>query len=515
MHILPFIDEGELYKQFHLDEAWDSSHNRKLIARMPAEYLCPDHKAIEPGKTTYLGPVGKNLRSQPEDPKTPLAVGTGGIGTMFTGDAQGLRFPADIADGIANTIFVVDADDDHAVPWTKPDDLQYDPQKPLAGLIGHHGDHFQVLMADGSVRSFARDVSPATIRALMTRNGGEIVNLPVQPAPRRGSDFRGLPWLEGPELNELQVAQFLRKGLGNQVGLHACDAPPLFDFNLPGFLGQTLGMRGGRSPFGQVGEEGLAIGFVVASLNAPVYISWPVRDRKIVDEFLNRLDLLLTRLGRQRQNLAPGLVLEQDFYHLPLDRDRALRCCALSIGPVKWRFFWARIGDGLYLASKAFILEDLLAGRTNPTSPQPAAGGAPAHGMVRLRPQNWNQVLADYRLAWAENNRVACLHNLGPLSSVGRAVDARSEDGERQLNHLTEKFYGVRFFCPEGGRYLVSPDGKNVTCTIHGSGQSSRQPAAPTGKSPSSRLLNELTGLTTTLQFLEDGLHAVMTIDRQ
>jgi hypothetical protein len=33
-------------------------------------------------------------------------------------------------------------------------------------------------MCDGSVRFFRRNLDPQTLRALITRNGGEIVNLP-------------------------------------------------------------------------------------------------------------------------------------------------------------------------------------------------------------------------------------------------------------------------------------------------------------------------------------------------
>ena len=29
------------------------------------------------------------------------------------------------------------------------------------------------------------------------------------------------------------------------------------------------------------------------------------------------------------------------------------------LGPVKWRFHWARIGSGFYLASKASVLKDI------------------------------------------------------------------------------------------------------------------------------------------------------------
>ena len=38
MAILPYIEEGQLYQQFKLDEPWDSPHNKKLIALMPKIY---------------------------------------------------------------------------------------------------------------------------------------------------------------------------------------------------------------------------------------------------------------------------------------------------------------------------------------------------------------------------------------------------------------------------------------------------------------------------------------------
>ena len=50
---------------------------------------------------------------------------------MFDGEKG--RMITDVKDP-GNTIMVVEADDDRAVIWTKPDDWQYDPQQPLAGL---------------------------------------------------------------------------------------------------------------------------------------------------------------------------------------------------------------------------------------------------------------------------------------------------------------------------------------------------------------------------------------------
>ncbi|MEM6979391.1 MAG: DUF1559 domain-containing protein, partial [Planctomycetota bacterium] len=39
--LLPFLGHQDLYQQFHLDESWDSPHNRQLIQLMPEEYVDP------------------------------------------------------------------------------------------------------------------------------------------------------------------------------------------------------------------------------------------------------------------------------------------------------------------------------------------------------------------------------------------------------------------------------------------------------------------------------------------
>ena len=43
VHVLPYLDGNgeELYQQFHLDEAWDSPHNRQLIKKMPRVFAIP------------------------------------------------------------------------------------------------------------------------------------------------------------------------------------------------------------------------------------------------------------------------------------------------------------------------------------------------------------------------------------------------------------------------------------------------------------------------------------------
>ena len=66
---------------------------------------------------------------------------------------------------------LVEADDQHAVVWTKPDDLDVDLAKPLTGLAIRPPGGFLVLMADGSVHFLRAGMKPATLAALFTRGG--------------------------------------------------------------------------------------------------------------------------------------------------------------------------------------------------------------------------------------------------------------------------------------------------------------------------------------------------------
>ena len=60
VHVLPFnLEQQALYDQFHLDEPWDSEHNKTLIARMPEFYLDPSSGRLPAeGRTALLGREG-------------------------------------------------------------------------------------------------------------------------------------------------------------------------------------------------------------------------------------------------------------------------------------------------------------------------------------------------------------------------------------------------------------------------------------------------------------------------
>jgi hypothetical protein len=324
------------------------------------------------------------------------------------------------------------------------------------------------------------------------------------------------------DAEQLDLVKFVTKGLGNQVGLHIYDAPPMFDLNTPEMLGLLTGtFNGGGRGFRGDGLEEVWIAFVVASINSPAYIALPVQDEKVVDDFLGQLDKVLPPLAKQRER-AGFIRFEQDFYKAKLkDKDGTpMRCYSFSVGPVKWRMFWARIGGGLYIASKPFILEDLAAlhdeqGKAK-DKPKPDPDTT-AHAIIRLRPKNWNQVMEDYQLGWEENNRQACANNVGPISSVGRAIVKGEKSGDeagKEAQRLADQLYAVHFFCPDGGKYVLSADGKTCSCSVHGNARDPKQTQAPSPGGPS-KVLQEFGGLTASLTFLEDGLHAVIVVDRK
>ena len=151
--VLPFLEEKVLFDQFHLDEPWDSEHNKPLIAKMPEFYNKPGRP--NDGTTVFLVPFGKGL--------------------AFEG-TEGLKF-SDFTDGTSKSILAVEVNDDRAVPWTKPDDLEVDLSKPFEGLgEGEAGGLSCMAFVDGHTLAITKQSDEATVKGLFTRNGGEPID---------------------------------------------------------------------------------------------------------------------------------------------------------------------------------------------------------------------------------------------------------------------------------------------------------------------------------------------------
>ena len=161
--ILPYL-APELAKEYRLDEPWDGPNNSKLHHRMPKSFRCISDPDAPDGTTNYLAVVGDE--------------------TIWP--HVGNHKPSDVADGTSYTILVVETTGSN-INWLEPRDLEFetmsfrinDPQGDA--IRSHHKDGACFWMADGDREFFRDDLSPETLRGLLTISGGEDVSFAVDP----------------------------------------------------------------------------------------------------------------------------------------------------------------------------------------------------------------------------------------------------------------------------------------------------------------------------------------------
>ena len=161
VHILPFMGELELYKQFRIKEPWNSEHNLKLLDKMPDIFKSSasgfdSYSDLKPGYTTFLTPVGDD--------------------TIF-GGTKPTKF-SDVKDGLSNTIWLVEVKAEFAKPWTSPQDYVFDAANPAMGLAEIAGDKpsFLAALGDGSVTKIPLSLPPKSLLHLFQKSDGNAVN---------------------------------------------------------------------------------------------------------------------------------------------------------------------------------------------------------------------------------------------------------------------------------------------------------------------------------------------------
>ena len=140
VQILPFIEQDHLFKQFKMDEPWDSENNKKLIGQIP-EFYVPVRGKADKGMTFYQTFGGKHGWMQPK-----------------------ASIPRSFPDGTSNTFLVAEAG--KPVIWTRPDDMVFDG-KDVPALGGMFDGKFHAAMADGSVARFRKGVNVETLKLLI------------------------------------------------------------------------------------------------------------------------------------------------------------------------------------------------------------------------------------------------------------------------------------------------------------------------------------------------------------
>jgi hypothetical protein len=161
--ILPYLEEAALYKSIDLTKPWDDPVNAKALHAHVLAFQCAEAE-LPPNHTSYLAIV------------TPQSCLRGGKSVT----------PADVTDGLAKTITVIEVPNEKTVPWMSPQDadeslfaelLRNPKPKATPGQNAtwpHRGQITHVVYADSRVEAIKpEDKSLKERRALITIAGGD------------------------------------------------------------------------------------------------------------------------------------------------------------------------------------------------------------------------------------------------------------------------------------------------------------------------------------------------------
>ena len=152
---LPYIEQEALYREFKLDEPWDSEHNIKLLEKMPEIYAPVGQPPAKPGHTCWQVFTGDKLIFHPlMDLKTRITAISAG-------------------DGTTTTLLVVESG--KLVPWTKPEDIVYQPfaGQPRPTLGYQVPGRILVGFADASVRVIGNTIMQDILDRLIDPRDGK------------------------------------------------------------------------------------------------------------------------------------------------------------------------------------------------------------------------------------------------------------------------------------------------------------------------------------------------------
>lgn len=158
MAIMPFMESSDVLDRYQVDEPWDSESNRLLSERRYYCYRNPGEKVGSASDTSYM-----------------LITGPG---TLFE-EGKDISF-ADCTDGTANTILAVEVVNS-GVNWMQPVDLDirnmiFKINGGGFGISSPWKGGANVAFADGHVAFLSEKLLESTLKAMITRAGGETID---------------------------------------------------------------------------------------------------------------------------------------------------------------------------------------------------------------------------------------------------------------------------------------------------------------------------------------------------
>ena len=286
---------------------------------------------------------------------------------------------------------------------------------------------------------------------------------------------------------------------GPDVTFGLYDRELLFDFDVYQFFGTELSQRWG--------VDGFLMLPVLAALNLPTYVTLGLRDPAAFQRLLDGLLTMARALEDQQDESARmNQWFSFDAYDLPEYGGHPVHALGIKLlGLLKWRLFFTVLGDRLVVASKEFVLRDLVdLFAARPAAPPTGTTNSPTASLRFLLDRRaFDRILADVHLSWAEHARRACLGNLPAVEAAVLASGTGTLDDAR---HWSLSRRGHAFFCPDLGEYRLDPDTGRVSCSLHGDRWTPRQSQVPNALPKSAAFLEKLGPATVDLSFTPEGL---------
>jgi hypothetical protein len=176
--ILPYLELGSLYQQFHRDEPWDSPHNASLLDQMPPTFACPTQQPD--AYRTWRG-------------RFTNVLALSAPGTALPGN-RSVRLDQ-VTDGPDNTLWLIESTQAD-VPWTAPVDL--DPRtgrltnwpdaSPPGPISAHPGGRINACTVEDHVHGFGATRLRRLLVPASTIAGGEALDLDDLTRSRSGGE---------------------------------------------------------------------------------------------------------------------------------------------------------------------------------------------------------------------------------------------------------------------------------------------------------------------------------------
>ncbi len=151
--ILPYLDEQALFETIDLTKPWNHPDNAAAIEVIPSVYICPSSPWSE-DRMTYVAVDDERC--------------------CFNGSTP--RKMDEITDGFDRTVLIIEVDEEHAVHWMEPRDVDMKAALSInpEWVTGHNGLTMAAFV-DSHCWAFSLDTSVEWLEAALTISGGEVV----------------------------------------------------------------------------------------------------------------------------------------------------------------------------------------------------------------------------------------------------------------------------------------------------------------------------------------------------